>query len=1117
MRRTTLMSLLSAFVAFFVIGTTSAWAQSYYSVTQAPVGTKWVTVPSSGTSQIMGSGIDSGIYSVTTPFPIPYWGSNYNACQVSSDGYMQFGSAGISSYIWSPISLPVTSGATNDGHVAVCCTDCYSGNSAGKCVWWVDGVQPNRRFIVAWVSWDVFASSYGGYANFEAQFGENGIIVFSYLPNSSWNALVSGENTAGAGVGLDKPGDSTQFIKPTTLTGATSPGVFVTPQYDYQFSALQITGRVLFDRYVTDASGIGNTSEYGLPLSGMTVAELDSNGGIVGTGVTDATGAFTVFGSPVANGSLAVLSGSTACNVRKSASGALYQAKFVTNYDFTQPSPIAVGTVTLNEALDPGGVNRAPINIARTIQTVYDWAKQRAPTKTFALVDPVLYDVTSAAPTSFTQKNGTTTPASMRVASPAAGNGDAWDVSVLRKVYARQILGGLAADPGAPYDATFDAATSDVNAFAEAWGYYLNAIVSRDTKYFDGVNGTTTNVLDMETPPLSSAKGTNVAGWLAAAMYDLVDGVDLNVEPWDTFDGTGIAGEQAFNTVASMPANTPVTSTLFFNAWVAKGYDGTALARDFIHHGALVDDADEPNDFASEATPLTQFGFVRTNRVLNQFNDDYYKFTMAYPTSVLTVDCVYDRSKYASAVVLLELQNASGGVVGTGSPTGLGGPIEFKSGALPAGTYLVHLKLNAGGPIPVYTVQAYSQLAFISGSFEPWTVGRPINVPVNVTGGIPPYNLAVLTPFVKPDGLILDGVNAKVAGTPTGPQTIPIPLGGSYTYNFILSAQDAASPVANTASGPVSFTVNDALKVHFAPYFAFPFSKPVDVRVPFTGGTPPYTASYTGALPHGLMPVDGASLRITGTPDSPGSYAFTFTGTDHCGSADTGSTVGVACVPLGQAALAPGDSACGFYVDVVKGSTVALTITTVPTKGTRKAPRALRITTLDRDGSTVLVRAKDKATKGKATTNVFTAPSTGRFYFVVASDDAGGQAILQAKAKIVADKGGSGDSGSNSFVSPDTLPVEIGAIGGATLTFTAKPSKGSGLQLRGAYLLDPAGNILLFAEGEVSERADGSITFRRVLPTSGTWTIVVGAKPGPQGRFSYAFSLKEPKGVYSAD
>ena len=27
-----------------------------------------------------------------------------------------------------------------------------------------------------------------------------------------------------------------------------------------------------------------------------------------------------------------------------------------------------------------GGVNRAPINIARTMQTVYDWAKTRAPT-----------------------------------------------------------------------------------------------------------------------------------------------------------------------------------------------------------------------------------------------------------------------------------------------------------------------------------------------------------------------------------------------------------------------------------------------------------------------------------------------------------------------------------------------------------------------------------------------------------------------------------------------------------------------------------------------------------------------------------------------------------------
>jgi hypothetical protein len=637
----------------------------------------------------------------------------------------------------------------------------------------------------------------------------------------------------------------------------------------------------------------------------------------------------------------------------------------------------------------------------------------------------------------------------------------------------------------------------------------MNAVVSRDTKYYDGINGTTTNVRDMENPPLTTPKGTNVAGWAAAALYDLVDPAN---ESWDTFDGTGTAGEQVFNAAATLSA--PVSSTTFFAAWIAKGYDGTSLARNFIHHGLLVDDADEPNDSPSEATPITQFGFVRTNRVLQQFNDDYYRFTLTYPTSVLTVDMVYDRSKYSTASVLVELLNTSGAVVATGSPVGVGGPVEAKSGSLPAADYLVHVKLLSGGVIPQYTLQCYSQLAFTSGSFPEWTVGRPINVPVNMTGGIPPYNLTVLSPFVKPDGLVLDGVNARVAGTPTGPQSQHIPEGGSYTYSFILSVQDAASPIPNTASGPVTFKVNDMVKAHFAPFAAFPFGKPVDVAAPFTGGTAPYTAEVTsGNLPHGLTAAGGAKLRINGTPDSPGSYSFTMNGMDVAGSADSATAVGVACVRLGTAAMAAGTSACGFYFDVVKGSTVAISVTTAK-KGVQ---RALSGTLMDKDGVTVLVAPAAKTSKGKLKSPLFVAPSTGRFYFVVSSADAGAATNLNATAKIVADKIGAGDSGIDQFVSPDTFPIEIGVLAGGTVTLTAKPD-GSGLALRGSYMIDPNGSIVLFGASDVVEKADGSVLVKKTVATSGTWSFVVGAKPGPQGHFTYTYKVAEPaKVVYSAD
>jgi hypothetical protein len=974
----------------------------------------------------------------------------------------------------------------------------------GTIYYWTTGNSPNRKFIVSWDS--VYSLGGVGPFTFQIQLAETtGSVVFAYGTGSY--------PSSGYSQGIQGP--SGQWEVPqsnsSSLTGR--------PPYDVRFDNFRVTftGQALYNRYVVDQTGIGNSQEMNLPLAGMSVEARTDTGATVGSAITDANGNFMLAAvgvQPSVVGSIVVTSAGSACAVRKALNGPLYAVTLLSGVSFA--NDLNVGVLTLSDSNDPGGVNRQPINIVRAIQSVYAYATSKT-AKAIPQVDPILFDVASSAPTSYAIKSGPTL-ASMRIGSAASGNPDAWDNSVIRKTYGRHVLGAIAADPASAFDSTFDKATDDQNAFAEGFGYYMNTIVSRDTKYFDGIDSSTTNIIDMENPAgLQTGKGSNVAAWCAAALYDLTDGVTAN-EPWDTFDGTGPGGDNAFLTAATLVA--PATAGSFFTAWANRGYDATSLARNFIRHGLLADDADEPNDYFSESTNVAQFGFVRANRVLNQFNEDWYRFTMAYPTNVLTAEMIYDRTKYASASVLLELQTPSGAVLSTGVGVGLQGPITAKTGAIPAGDYIVRVRLLSGGPLPTYTLQAYSQLAFISGSFQPWTVGRPIGVPVNITGGIPPYDLTVLSPFVKPDGLILDGVNARVAGTPTGPQSVPIPPGGSYTYDFILSAQDSAAPTPNIASGPVSFTVNDSLKEHFEQFMAVPFGKPVDFPAPFTGGTSPFTASIDeGALPSGLAAVGGDDLRIAGTSDIPGSYAFTITGTDIAGSADTASVVGVSCVPMGQAAMAAGASACGFYFDVVKGSTVSITVTTAKSTTRTPAPRrALRATLIDSDGVTVLVKAKDRATKGRATSGKFVAPETGRYYFVVSSDDSGGAVTLQAKAKIVANKAGKGDSGPNSFVAPNTFPVEVGALGGAALTFTAKPSRGSGLQLRGAYLLDPSGNILLFAEGEVLERLDGSMTFRRILPISGTWTVVVGSKPGPQGTFTYVFSVKEPAGVvYSAD
>src|SRR6185436_2421452 len=127
------------------------------------------------------------------------------------------------------------------------------------------------------------------------------------------------------------------------------------------------------------------------------------------------------------------------------------------------------------------------------------------------------------------------------------------------------------------------------------------------------------------------------------------------------------------------------------------------------------------------------------------------------------------------------------------------------------------------------------------------------------------YSL-VVTVGDKPDGLDLNKIPGVVSGTPAGPQPPkpPIAEGGSYTYGFLLSAQDAATP-PNTASGPVNFTVNDQMKSHFGDFVAFPYNKSVNRRTAFSGGTAPFTFSIgEGALPSGMSIADGASLKFTG-------------------------------------------------------------------------------------------------------------------------------------------------------------------------------------------------------------------------------------------------------------
>jgi hypothetical protein len=651
----------------------------------------------------------------------------------------------------------------------------------------------------------------------------------------------------------------------------------------------------------------------------------------------------------------------------------------------------------------------------------------------------------------------------------------------------------IAGSPTTTPDSRFDAVSDPENAFAEGFGYYVNAVVSGSHQVIDGISSTSADVYELEDPAAVSPRTDSVAAWVGACLYDLTDGAN---EPWDQVDGTGAAADRPFMVVDSMSG--AVTGSRFAQAWYDAGYSNTATSVLFIHYGLSPDDDDEPNDDAAHGTVPATFGFRRVHRVLNLLNEDWCSLTIAQSASSLQVDVTYDRADTAN-LAELEVQDLAGKVLARGAFAGAAGPLHAATGPLPAGTYRARI-VNAGTKcIGDYGLQAYVPMTISGGEFRAWTVNRPYDVAVPLRGGVEPYALSVGgLAYLNPPGLTLDGPANRVHGN----------LGTIGTFSFVLTATDDGSP-QHTTSLLERLVVNPELLLHVGEFVAFARDRPLAGRCFSTGGTAPYALRVEpGALPEGVA-VPPGEICFSGVPTVAGSTPLRLAANDVAGSESSADTTGVVCVGDGPATLAAGDGACGFWFDAVLGSKASIAIATA-----KKQPkRVLRVVVVGPDGtSDVPVVVKTRL--GRASVAGFITPVTGRFYCVTASAD-GPASQLAAKIAVAPPKSGRGGDGTEAFATGSELPVEFGAIAGARLKFTAKPDR-SGLLLSAVSLTDPTGASVLFAAGEVVEK-NGAITITKTLAVGGTWTLVVGAKPGPQGHFTWSFSLKQPKGVAYAE
>jgi hypothetical protein len=1085
----------------------SAWAQDY---TVTPATSQLETRPASATQLPIAS--NSGPesirnYPLQLPFSFPYYGTATQNITISGGGFIvprwvtaltgqmanslghgQDATSGAFPYTQS--GGGVIGDQNFDGLIA----PLWGGTqinaasfSTGFVYTWTTGTAPTRHVVVSWENASTGTTSTTP-ITFQVHLYEGtGRIVFAYTTTGAYPTSLSG----GYVCGLDSPIDA-RFTAPLT-TGRTNYGY---PGADFVFDprVATYTGTVLYDRIVSDATGIGNSVQSNQPLVGCEVELRVADGTryAVTTAATNGTFSIPTIGGPVPP-SVGIVAQNAACSVSPSGYGAP-----VTWVIGSSPfgAGTTLGTRTLSVAGDSSGDIRAALNIARVCGRVYAWATPST-TKTIPRLG-VSLDPASSTPTKYQAAAAPGTPY-LFVASRSASNPDTGDEAVVAKAYGRHVLASIAGPPTTNYDDRFDAVTDDQNAFAEGFGYYLYAAAFGSSSAVDAKTASTATVVDLESPTITVPRGSNVAGCDAAALYDLIDPAN---ESLDLVDGS-LTADRALRAAASLSV-APNVGT-FLQAWYDAGYDAVGVTRTFIGNGALADDALELNDSAAEAAPVVVGGAPKT-LVLNRYNEDWFSTTLSADAPSFAADAKYDPVT-TGATVAVEIRDAGGALLATGTLIPATGAVHATTGAVVAGTYKVRVRHVSGGTVPAYSFQAYVPPSMDAAPVHDWTVGRPYDIALGVRDGIAPYTLSTPSSSMPP-GMGLNSATLHATGTPS---TV-----GSYSLTVQL--KDSGDP-ANVAIRTQTVTVHDVFTLPIAPFVGFPAGKTIDATLPTHEGTPPFTLTMSsGALTSGLSFAPN-TLHVTGTAMPGPSGAFELDGVDVAGSADHVATRAVVAVELTgkkiPANLAAGVDACGWWFDAVEGSTVTFAVATA--KGQPK--RALTGAFLAPDRSLVTT-GKMVGKLGAVSASRLVCPTSGRYYFVASSDDVAGLATqLVGTATVALPKAGHGLN--KTFAPNASTTIELGAVPGSTATVKFAGDKKATLVAKVVSVTDPNGVPVpgvTLATLVKSTPTGGVLTLP--LPVGGTWTVVLGATSttNAPGNLTYSYAIQQIKGaVYSAE
>ena len=211
--------------------------------------------------------------------------------------------------------------------------------------------------------------------------------------------------------------------------------------------------------------------------------------------------------------------------------------------------------------------------------------------------------------------------------------------------------------------------------------------------------------------------------------------------------------------------------------------------------------------------------------------------------------------------------NAVTGVI-SGTPTAAG-----------SATFTVTVTDSTGATASVsFSITVSAAPLIIVATLPTGQVGVPYSAMLTASGGTPPYTWAI-TAGALPPGLTLNTVTGVISGTPT--------TAGAYAFTATVTDSTGA-----TASAALTITVTTVPGQLVITTFVLPFASAgvaYSATLAASGGIPPYTWSIpVESLPPGLA-LNAATGVISGTPTTPGVYAFNATVTDTAGNTATKS------------------------------------------------------------------------------------------------------------------------------------------------------------------------------------------------------------------------------------